>query len=456
MNFEELRLQYPIFRYHSYDISQDEQNINIKFKFEIDGLETFCPTWSFPKKGEKIDINSNLFRNLVFHLGLTELVSYWKITCSPKVVIQAGFIDNEQIAWWKKLYFNGLGEFFYVNNISADIETFMDILPLGDKIIIENQDLNKASGCLIPIGGGKDSIVSIELLKDYQGRKMCYIINPRGATTDTAKVAGYSDEDTYEVRRTLDKNMIKLNSMGFLNGHTPFSAIVAFSSLISAHINGLKYVSLSNESSANESTVQFSNVNHQYSKSFEFENDFHAYQQKYIKSGVYYFSFLRPISELQIAALFSQFKKYYSIFKSCNAGSKQNIWCGSCPKCLFVYIILSPFIPQNDMEQIFSKNLFNDTALIPTLNKLTGIEPEKPFECVGSRDEVNFALNIIIEKFEKSDQKLPVLLSYYKYTHLYCSQMPNCNILSDYNNENLLPEEFSSILKNKLSGGNQC
>ena len=67
--------------------------------------------------------------------------------------------------------------------------------------------------------------------------------------------------------------MLQLNSEGYINGHTPFSAIVAFSSVLTAALNGQKYITLSNENSANESTVKDSKVNHQYSKSYEFELD---------------------------------------------------------------------------------------------------------------------------------------------------------------------------------------
>ena len=162
-------------------------------------------------------------------------------------------------------------------------------------------------------------------------------MNSRGATNATVEVAQLTKRTIY-AKRTLDKNMLELNKKGYLNGHTPFSAIVAFSSIIAAYLNGLKFIALSNESSANESTIKDSYINHQYSKSYEFEKDFRHYESTFINFGVYYFSFLRPINELKIAMIFSRFKKYHPIFKSCNVGSKQDIWCCHCSKCLFVYI----------------------------------------------------------------------------------------------------------------------
>lgn len=154
---------------------------------------------------------------------------------------------------------------------------------------------------LVPVGGGKDSAVTLELLKGAGVPVYAYIINSRGATIHTTEAAGLDEDNVIYVKRTLDQNMLELNRQGYLNGHTPFSALVAFSGIMAARMAGLSYVALSNESSANESTVKGSTVNHQYSKSFKFEEDFHRYEAEYLPGSAYYFSMLRPLSEFQIA-----------------------------------------------------------------------------------------------------------------------------------------------------------
>ena len=213
-------------------------------------------------------------------------------------------------------------------------------------------------------------------------------------------------------------------------------------------MNGLKYIVLSNESSANESTVAGSTVNHQYSKSFKFEQDFHTYEKKYIKSGTYYFSMLRPLSEFQIAKQFAKYSEYHDIFRSCNVGSKEDIWCGHCPKCLFVFFILSPFMEQERLKEIFGADMLNDTSMLETMKQLIGVSPEKPFECVGSRDEINTAICLTIEKLEQKGQPLPKLLEYYKSEGFYEKNKGNEKKYFDfYDKEHLLPEEFDEILK---------
>ena len=361
--YEDLRERYPVFNYNGYNVSLADGTYRIEYSFEIEGLSEFNPVWTF-KAGETDLCGNSTFRNIIFNLGMVELVSYWKITCSPNVNIKCGSLGEDQVEWWKKLYYNGLGECFYLNGIEDSAESFMDINAFGKEIFSDDAVVPE-KGCLVPVGGGKDSIVSLGILEKNRQDNYCYIINPRGATLDTVAAADYNDK-LIVAKRTLDKRMLELNKKGFINGHTPFSAIVAFSATLAAYINGVKYIALSNESSANESTVEGSYVNHQYSKSFEFEKDFHSYESEYIKSGTYYFSLLRPLSEYQIASLFARDRKFYKVFKSCNAGSKSDIWCGKCPKCLFVFIIMSPFLSVNDLEDIFGYNLFD----IKTFSKI--------------------------------------------------------------------------------------
>lgn len=445
-SYSALRAAHPTFFYKNYKTEIKNGSIFITYHFETEGLAKFSPRWEIPLGENNAEMPDENLNAMVFNLGLAELVSYWKITCSPKVVIECGSLSPGQITWWKKLYFYGLGEFFYLNHINAD-DNFMHIECTGHSSPV-SQSERFLKGNLIPIGGGKDSSVTMELLKEFKDINRPYIINPRGATTESVRVGGYRGKEL-AAKRTLDGEMLRLNKEGYLNGHTPFSAIVAFSSVIAAYVNNLKYVVLSNESSANECTVAGSLVNHQYSKSFEFERDFNNYEKEFIKSGVYYFSLLRPLSEYQIASYFSRLTEYHGVFKSCNRGSHTNIWCADCPKCLFVYLILSPFLSFEALNEIFGRDMANDKNLIPTLDQLTGNNTdEKPFECVGSRDEVNFAICEAIKK----NTSLPLLFEYYKSTPLYAAYSGQKNPYpAYYDRQNLLPAGYRDILERELN-----
>ncbi len=438
--YNELRNKYDTFIYDSYEIEELENTTKITYNFIVPSLTQYKPTLEVKKF--KID---SFTKNLIFHIGLVELVSYWKTTCSKNVIIKAGYINKEQIEFFKKLYFYGLGELFYTNGITPNYDDFINI-----KCELKEQNIEipnyVGNGNLIPIGGGKDSNVTLEIMKSDFEDNLCFIINPKQVTLSCAQTAGYSNEKIVTVKRTIDKNLIELNKQGFINGHTPFSALVAFLSYFNAYITGKKYILLSNESSANESNVDGTKINHQYSKTYEFECDFNEYTKKYFKIDIKYFSLLRPLSEYQIAMLFSNYEKYHEIFKSCNVGSKKEPWhwCCSCPKCLFVYIILSPFLYKEKLIEIFGEDLFEKEDLLDIFIELTGYGKTKPFECVGTYEEVRYAITKTISKLDKQ----PYLLKYYK-EHFELENL-NKNLENKYNLENNLNPYFENLLKSEL------
>ena len=448
MNFEELRVKYPRFIYKDYKIFEDENKICIEYDFEIENLVKFNPNIEILKKEFVFkDINTSAVKNMVFSLGMIEAISYFKATCSPQFVIKCGFLDEYQRNWFRKLFYLGLGEFRFVNNINIEEENFIEFISEGEALEVEPLNDN-LEGILIPVGGGKDSNVTLELLKEYKENSLAFRIGKNEVSTNCANAAGFGDEKIVEVKRTIDKNLIELNKEGFLNGHTPFSAMVAFLTYLCSCLLGKKYVALSNEASANESNVDGENINHQYSKTIEFENDFREYASKYLKADVEYFSLLRPISELQIAMLFSREEKYHKIFKSCNVGSKEEKWkwCCDCSKCLFVYTILSPFLYKDKLVEIFGQDLYEKESLLKTFIELCGYGQTKPFECVGTYSEIRFAITKTIEMLEKEEKSLPILLKYYKDNF----ELSNENMLDFYNEEHNVPVEFEQILKDNL------
>jgi len=468
--FDSFRKDYTFFEFQSYSFQVKNKNLEVVFLFNLSDKFFFNPSLTF-RGSHKINfekIDPAALNALVFHIGMVELISYWKAACPPKVVIRPHKLTDDQIKWWKKLYFHGLGEFFYLNGIETDMDSFVHIETEGEAEPVEV--LESSSGTLeagefpglqfepdktkvlVPIGGGKDSVVTLELLNDGGKEVFPLLVNPRPASVRTVEAAGYSLADCVVINRTIDPLLLELNDRGFLNGHTPFSALLAFIGALSAVASGANYIALSNESSASQSTVPGTMINHQYSKSIEFEKDFISYVKKYLHPEIKYFSFLRPVNELQIARLFSGFPWHFNGFRSCNVGSKNDTWCGKCPKCLFTYIILSPFITQNRLLQIFGKNLLKDSSLKDILDELTGKAAVKPFECIGTPDEVKNALWYLAGQTAKD--KKPVLLERF----LKDFPVPDINtefeyLLQNFDTHHFPEPEFEAILKDALSDG---
>ena len=436
--FDALRERFSVFSFENQLVKRENGTLSMAFEFSLDSQYRFRPTLEIPARTffDWDSIPMEQIEALAFQIGMTELVSYWKIACPKRVVVKPFALTEAQKKFWKKLYYNGLGEFLYLNGISVSEDNLMQLEFDGNQPFAKVDALLDEK-TLVPVGGGKDSVVTLESLrKDMPVIPL--IVNPRGATLNCVKTAGCGESDFIVVNRTLDPTMLKLNAEGYLNGHTPFSALLAFISVLAAFGSRSRYIALSNESSANESTVPGTNINHQYSKSIEFERDFRNYVAENINAKVQYFSFLRPLNELQIAYLFSQCEAYHPVFRSCNVGSKTDSWCGHCPKCLFTWIILSPFLSRDKLTSIFGKDLLKDNALRPIFEELNGTAAVKPFECVGTVEEVRACVDFMKDKGATLVEPSPMSTSSVE------------EILKRFNHEHFLPEAFERILKSRL------
>ena len=406
--------------------------------------------------------------NLAFHLGLIEMFSYWKAACSPEIVVRAGALDSEQIAWWMDLLRHGMGEFFCVNQIDFRQPDFVKIAcvggigPLGFLGSIGRQEKQIAHDArddrtrdLVLTSGGKDSVVALEVLRaalsatlSATGRRFdCLMVNPTEAALAVSRQAGCTEPII--VRRRIDPRLLELNAAGYLNGHTPFSALLAFLGVTVAALGGYPRVIVSNERSAEEATAEYlgSPINHQYSKTLRFERAFRQYSQKYLAPGVEYFSLLRPLYELQIARLFADSPAYFPLFRSCNRGMKDNTWCGRCPKCLFVYAALYPFLEREQMLGIFGADLFAGEGAEPILEALLGLDADKPFECVGTKEETLAALYLCAEKYREQRIELPPALRAIEGTVPQLAQ----RVLTAWTDQHYLPANLADLLRQRIS-----
>ena len=407
--YRELSHTYDRFSFESYKAEMMDDQLMLYFQYKLlassdSALEdiSFFHRVSYEYKGEGC-LNTEILPKLdalIFSIGLVEGINYYKTVCPPIFEIKCGRLNQEQKVWWQKLYYHGLGELIYLNGMAEAVDQatfvrFIDDDAFPNPFEEVNLDLK---GNLIPVGGGKDSVVTLEMLTPEKEDNLCFVMAPPQAAYDCIRVAGY--EDYLLAMRYFDKQMLTMNQKGFINGHVPFSAILGFISLLGAALTGKQYIPLSNERSANEATVHGESYNHQYSKSYEFETDFNTYVNTYLMPTAKYFSLLRPLYELEIAELFAGYKAYHPVFRSCNRGKKANTWCGVCSKCLFVYIMLRPFLSIEEIIEIYGYDLLDNPDLEPIFMELVGKTPVKPFECVGTVEEVRVAMKMMIQKQE--------------------------------------------------------
>jgi len=459
-SFVSLRKDYSQFVYEKFSWNVRGKSLAISFNFRIPPDISFSPLIIIKNidPSRVKEIKKGIINNLVFNLGLMEMISYWKATCSSEILVKPGFLDKEQLRWWKDLIINGMGQFFFENRIDFQGKDFLKIKSLGKSF--KRATLKLKERFLVPVGGGKDSIITLEFLKKAKKEVNCFALNPSLAAEKIIKISG--GKELVIVQRKIDPKLLEMNRQGFLNGHTPFSAYLAFLSVLAAILFDYKFIAFSNEQSANEGNVWYfgQEINHQYSKTSRFEKKFRDYCQKYLVKGVDYFSFLRPLYELQIAKIFSQYPRYFKAFLSCNqalatkSGLKKPTgkWCGQCPKCLFVFTCLYPFIGEKELIDIFGQNLFAKRELLPAMKELIGESDFKPFECVGTKKESITAFYLSWKKARQIGEP-KFLLAYFKdkiSPRYFNLESESERILRSWNSKNYLPPELKKMLQAEI------
>jgi hypothetical protein len=393
--------QYDRFIFESYDF--DINSRTIALRYSLDEQVHFEEVIDLPK-----DLNLNSthpdLNAALFALHLAGGASYYKTYCPKTIEVKSGKLTPDQAKYWNALYTHGLGEFFYRNHLD-----FHDLIHFpGSTDVLPNRPITGApkplKRVLVAFGGGKDSIVTAQLLKKTNLDLTLFRVRHHRLITE---LANRSDLPLLEIQRTLAKELFTLNENGAYNGHVPVTAYIAFLSIVISLLGSFDGVVFSNERSSSYGNIDYLGmaVNHQWSKSQAAEELLENYIGRYITGKVSYLNIVRPLSELHIAKLFSSWPEYFPLATSCNRNwllsdhdNHANPWCGVCPKCAFTFALLAAWLPEPTVKEIFGHNLFADTTLLPLYRQLWGREGFKPFECVGTPEETIGAFYLAMSK----------------------------------------------------------
>ena len=398
------------FIFKGYESNLEEGKTLFNFGLKGEKNIDFTEKISFPPVANKVpeSLLKSIFNNLMLILG----ISYWKVYAPSEIIIESNFLNKEQAEFWDTVYTKGLGEFFYKNKI--DFRGLIKF-PYKEQVPAKPFSFARKDRSVLGLGGGKDSIVAAELLKAQNKDFDLFTVGASQIQEDAAEIIG---KKPILIKRELDSKLFELNKeKGVYNGHVPVSSIYAFLGLLVSVLYNYNSVIVGSEKSANYGNVEYLGkiINHQWSKSEEFEKLFQQYIQKFITSDVSYSSILRNSTELEVAKEFVKYPKYFKVFSSCNRNFKilrfaqddtEGKWCGKCAKCLFVFICLSAYLSKKEVLDILKKNLFEDKTLLLLFEELIGVRNFKPFECVGTPEEVKEALEKISEKGEFKDSFL--------------------------------------------------
>ena len=329
-------------------------------------------------------------------LHLITGVSYYKAAVPNEIRIDGYAIDAATAVLMEQVYVHGLGEFAYRNGLSLHGRVRFPVAAQAPAPAAA-----AAAGlrehALAAIGGGKDSLVSIEALR---GAGVDQTVTWIGGSQLIAACAARTGLPTLNIGRALAPELFEYNRQGAWNGHIPVTAINSAIMVLAALLHGVDQVVFSNERSASYGSMipGTGEVNHQWSKGWAFESAFGAYVQSHVAADLQYYSLLRPLSELAVARQFARTDHYDAHFSSCNRNfhllgeRPTNRWCGVCPKCHFVFLALAPFMPKPRLVGIFGRNLLDDANQTGGFDALLEYQDHKPFECVGEGQESRAAM----------------------------------------------------------------
>jgi hypothetical protein len=366
----------------------------VELHYSLDGELRFCERWSIPL--ERAPLDAAEIAALQPLLGLLHRVagvSYYKAAVPPEVRVAGDPPGPAQARLLEALYSEGLGEFAFRNELAALPRPGFPAGPAPAPVTYAGD------GVLVPIGGGKDSLVAVEIARRTGGRVVLFSVGDARPIARTSQATGLP---RLVARRQLDPLLLELNAAGALNGHVPVTAVVSCAALLTAAANGLADVAMANERSASFGNVAAfgTDINHQFSKGIAAERLLRAALAE-IADGLAYFSVLRPASELAIARAFAQLPEYHDTFTSCNAvfrlapDRREASWCCNCPKCRFVFLALAPFAAPAHLREVFGCDLLGDASQYDGFAQLAAIGGHKPFECVGEEQESVAAFRLL-------------------------------------------------------------
>ena len=413
------------------DCTFDPATGEARLAYAFDELAPMVETLRFPGAPFALDAaRSEAVTRALRLLHLIAGVSYYKAAVPPEIRIDAYAIDATTAAFLTEVYENGLGEFAYRNgmNLRGKIHFPASDVPLSHRergrgegpgsgastpagepssgaarhLLPEGEGkrLGLRPHALVAIGGGKDSLVTIEALR---AAGVAQTVTWIGSSPLIRACAERTGLPTLNITRTLAPELFELNKRGALNGHIPVTAVNSAILVLAALLADADQVVFSNERSASYGSLipGTGEVNHQWSKGWQFERDFAAQVARTVAADLRYYSLLRPLSELAVARQFARNDHYDAHFSSCNRNfhilgeRPAQRWCGGCPKCHFVFLALAPFMPKPRLLNIFGRNLLDEVEQAPGFDALLEYRDHKPFECVGEGIESRAAMNAL-------------------------------------------------------------
>jgi hypothetical protein len=394
-----------VFRYRSFAV--DAERGVLSCRYELDGREftervTLAPGPRWHTEAARAAAR------LVFLLAG---VSYYKTAAPPVVDFGETALTDAEHGFLREFYLQGLGEFAYRNALDLTSLRF-EGRPAASQAPMP-APVTSQRRALVPFGGGIDSIVTVEGVRRLADAALFVVSRPADRFDAIEQPAAVTGLEVVRAEREIDPQLLRSAEFGFLNGHVPVTGILSAIAVLAAVLEDRDAVVMSNEWSASIPTLEYAGrpVNHQFSKSEQFEVAFRDVLAHGPVPLPGYFSWLRDRTELWVGQEFAALEPYHDSFRSCNKAfyteraRRLDHWCGQCDKCCFIDLILAPFLPAEALRRIFAVTgePLDDPGLAAKFRSLLGAGA-KPFECVGEVTECRAAVLLAARRDDRADR----------------------------------------------------
>ena len=399
------------FRYDGYTIDPTRGVVHCTYST---GGFSFTERYVFGPEGNWSDPAVEAAVRILF---LMAGVSYYKARAARVIDLGATTTTPKERSFLAQYFVDGLGEFAYRNDLDLQDVSWVGLEKTEPASPDYVPDAANPLRPLIPFGGGIDSIVTVSALREVSADAALCVVHPpneRFAVIEDA--AALTGLPVIHIAREIDPKVTRTERMGFFNGHVPVTAVITGAALVAAVLDRRDAVVLSNEWSASVPTLVHEGrpINHQWSKGAEFEEGFAHMVGDALGPQLSVFSYLRSRSELWVAQQFAQLKEFHGVFRSCNRAFYQNPaerlgqWCGTCDKCCFIDLILSPFMDASALREIFGdREPLDNAELEGRFVTLLGLAPDvRPFECVGDVGECRAAVRMAAARADRQASAL--------------------------------------------------
>ncbi|HUY51096.1 MAG TPA: hypothetical protein VMV92_36240 [Streptosporangiaceae bacterium] len=451
----QLRKSYPVFRIDAARAIRGTETVKLEFHFTC-GTEAFTPTVEFTgfRPDETSLCDTPTAQRLIRALAIVEAFSYWKAFCSPVIEVALAPYDEAELAWWQDFWPKAMGEFFYRNKIDFTGQEFLRITAPpapptpAATVSLPPVPAHASTTPLVMFSGGKDSLALTFAVREASTSPTDFFLyNP---TTRQRLLAESLAEGgrILQVHRTILPELLALNAANHPNGHTPYSAYLALAALLAGYLRGNKMVLAGNSRSDDEPNVESylgQPINHQWTKSHEFEAALGDYRNRWVPDAPSYSSPLRPLLELQIIQSLSGHIDAYLNTASCNR-TKGNGWCRSCAKCAWVFLATSALFGHDLAVQKTGGDMFAVSGLAELYEAMAGLAGAKPFECTGTEEEVRAAIQAVGHKLGTG---LPALATRLRAPGVI-SARPLAVLLSDWGHDDLVPAPLRTRVRQAM------